>query len=276
MAGMRTVGAGIVGVVAGAALAAGQVFLADRTGIADLGAAFEAGNERVEGVPVTMVAWFCAVAVVVALLTARDAGRFGRAFAAVTAAVGAAVAHPLVGILASEQIRAEAQRAVLVGAVLGLAVGLIAALTPTLALGVAVHAGLWWVFALVAVFTTRTARYAGLVELLDLLAVRQALINVLPGDRILSYHLPYLLPSIVLVVVAGVAVALVARRRRKAGRAAAILAGSGGALLAAAAFAVLPEQLTMWNGEVAVLAGGAAALTVLVTSLVMLVGRGAR
>jgi peptidoglycan/LPS O-acetylase OafA/YrhL len=122
----------------------------------------------------------------------------------------------------------------------------------------------------------RSVAYPGLVELLDFEAGREALGDALPSDRIFSYHLPYLLPSILMTVLAGVVVAVLARRRKGGrgsavtGRVAAAVGGAGGALLAAASFYLLPDQLTGWNGEAAVLAAGTAVLTLLVAGLAAL------
>jgi hypothetical protein len=256
--------------VLGVVLAAGQVFVTDLLGINDLGAVFEAGNERIEGVAPTLVAWLCALSVMVPVAAIRADSVPGRALGAVGAAAGALVAFPVATALADEAIEGVVQRAVLIGIGLGLVVALIGAFVAPLYRGVWVHAAVWWILAMVALLG-RSVEYPGLVELLDFQAARETLTDVLPSGRITSYHLPYLLPSILATVIAGAVVAVLARRQ-KAGRAAAAAGGAGGALLATAAFFALPDQLTGWNGEAAVLAAGTAALTLLVAALSTLGG----
>jgi hypothetical protein len=284
----------VLALVTGAALAAGQIWIADRIGIADLGADFTAGNERSEGAAVTLVGWFCAVAVILAsrpghrsavaaansragatasskagAAASSKAGATASSEAvaaaigtAVAAAIGAATAAlPVVATLGNDTLWTAA-----LGTLLGLAAALLAVPAPALRIGVAVHAGVWWAFALIAAPAGRSAAYSGLVELLDVHSLRQWLFPILPSGRILSYHLPYLLPSILTMIVAG-AVAVRIVRRRGGGRVAATLAGSAGMLLATGAYLINVRHLTMWNGEVFVLVLATTLLTVLVAFL---------
>src|SRR5215213_9948220 len=80
-----------------AALGAGQVALAEATGVTTLGEQFIAGEERTLDVQMTLVAYLCATAVVIAATVLPAKARRLRRLQPVAAAGGALAALPLVG-----------------------------------------------------------------------------------------------------------------------------------------------------------------------------------
>jgi len=278
--------------VVAAALATGQVALAEATGATTLTSSFVAGGERLVDVQMTLVAYFCATAVVIAT-TALRGGRRLRRLRPVAAACGALVPIPLIVARADEYVGGLATDAVLAGAIVGAIAAFALAGTPNAAVGVGAHLALLWVAALAFLpWVDPTEVYAGLVQ---------------PrGTSAVGYHLPTMLPyAVVAIVLCGVLGAWFARRAELAATASAATAGAatagtatagaatagaataGGAtagrgaakpsrwpaVRAAAAGPVLAAVLypvvgmTLWNGQaapvtaaVAVLGSGAAAV----------------
>ena len=258
--------------VVAAALATGQVALAEATGATTLTSSFVAGGERLVDVQMTLVAYFCATAVVIAT-TALRGGRRLRRLRPVAAACGALVPIPLIVARADEYVGGLATDAVLAGAIVGAIAAFALAGTPNAAVGVGAHLALLWVAALAFLpWVDPTEVYAGLVQ---------------PrGTSAVGYHLPTMLPyAVVAIVLCGVLGAWFARRAEPAATAGAATAGTATAgtaaakpsrwpaVRAAAAGPVLAAVLypvvgmTLWNGQaapvtaaVAVLGSGAAAV----------------
>jgi len=258
--------------VVAAALATGQVALAEATGATTLTSSFVAGGERLVDVQMTLVAYFCATAVVIAT-TALRGGRRLRRLRPVAAACGALVPIPLIVARADEYVGGLATDAVLAGAIVGAIAAFALAGTPNAAVGVGAHLALLWVAALAFLpWVDPTEVYAGLVQ---------------PrGTSAVGYHLPTMLPyAVVAIVLCGVLGAWFARRAEPAATAGAATAGGATAgrgaakpsrwpaVRAAAAGPVLAAVLypvvgmTLWNGQaapvtaaVAVLGSGAAAV----------------
>lgn len=269
-------GAAVLAAVAGALFAIAQVALSEFLGASRLGGEFSAGNERVQGVQIALVAWYCAVAVplavtAVAVRWTRDAAK--RLAAAFAAALGAAAVLPLVMHRSAVAIQSDVGYAVGAGVLLGLASALVVVMVPVIGLGIAAHTALWWLMAVLATtLMPRTAVYPGVVELLEVDSLRAWLLPVLPSGRTWSYHLPYMLPSaLATVVLSGVLAAAVARRTGSWSRA--IAAGTAGPMLAVAAYLVDADQLYLWNGEAVVIAMVIAALALLAAILTITVMR---
>jgi len=199
--------------VVAAALATGQVALAEATGATTLTSSFVAGGERLVDVQMTLVAYFCATAVVIAT-TALRGGRRLRRLRPVAAACGALVPIPLIVARADEYVGGLATDAVLAGAIVGAIAAFALAGTPNAAVGVGAHLALLWVAALAFLpWVDPTEVYAGLVQ---------------PrGTSAVGYHLPTMLPyAVVAIVLCGVLGAWFARRAELAATASAATAGA--------------------------------------------------
>lgn len=262
--------------LAGALFALAQVALAELLGVSTLGAEFSAGNERVQGVQVTLVAWYCAVAVplaVTAVAVRWTHGAADRLAAAFAAAVGAVAVLPLVMHRSAVAIQRDMGYAVVAGVLLGLASAVVVAMVPVIGRGIAAHTTLWWLMVVLAtILMPRTAAYPGIVELLEVDSIRAWLLPVLPSGRILSYHLPYMLPSaLATVALSGVLAAVVVRRIGSWSRA--IATGTAGPVLAVAAYLPDTDQLYLWNGEAVVIAAVIAAVALLAAILTVSVMR---
>jgi hypothetical protein len=233
-----------------AAIATGQVALAEATGVTTLTDNFHAGGERVIDVQMALIAYFCASAVVVAV-TALPPGRRLVRLRPVAAAVGALAPLPLVATRADEYIGGLGTDAVLAGAI----VGAIAAFVLTgvnTAIGVGAHLALLWVatFAFLP-WVDPTVVYAGLVQPLG----TTTLDDLFGG--VLGYHLPTMLPySLVAVLFTGLLGAWFARRGAERGPA--IRAAVAAPVLAAVLYPVVGMDL--WNGQAAPIAAGVALL----------------
>src|SRR5687767_1358890 len=84
----------VLSAAAGAALAVGQVLLSEWTGLTTLVVALEAGAERVQGVQLSLVIWYCAVSAPAAMLLVPA----GRGLPARLAAAGCAAAATLAAL----------------------------------------------------------------------------------------------------------------------------------------------------------------------------------
>lgn len=266
--------AALIAALAAAVLACAQVLLSEATGLTTLGVPLEAGAERVQGVQITLIIWYCAAsAPIAAWIAHRDwpTNLPGRIATAVAASSATLLTLPIVRWRAVEQLRDEVTAAVVVGALLGLAV----AWWPRAGAGVAPHLTLLWVLALCLSPLPDTVFYAGLVEPLGVEPLRglRGPIGRIPLLGEYDYHLPSMLPGIVLVLVL---CGLLARRayRRTGSRLAAITTAAAGPIVAAAAYRVAPGQLYLWNLSAAVIALGTAVLGLLVaTSVAAIVAR---
>jgi hypothetical protein len=243
-----------------AAVATGQVALAEATGITTLSDNFWAGGERIVDVQMTLVAYFCATAVVIAD-TAVPSGQRLRRLRPVAAAVGALAVLPLVAARANEYVGGLGTDAVIAGAV----VGAIAAFALTglriAAIAVAAHLALLWLATLAFLpFVDPTVVYAGLVQPLG-----TSVLDDLLGD-LLGYHLPTLLPyALASIVLTGALAAWFTRRAAATPESApprgpAIRAAAAAPVLAAVLYPVVGVDL--WNGEAAPVAAVVAVLGV--------------
>ncbi|TDB98004.1 hypothetical protein [Actinomadura sp. 7K534] len=255
MCGVRyVVIAGVAAAVA-ALLGLGQVAVAEIAGITTLDGEFVAGNERVAGVQVTLVAWYCAVAVPLAVASVtgrRDAAQGMPLTAVPAAAAGTLAALPLLAGLSGDFLRAEVISAAGAGILLGAAGALAVAAVPVIGRGLAAYVVLQWAAGLA--FTAAAPRsvvYAGMVELLgvDSLAEMRPGMPDLPEN--LGYHLPGMLPVVVATVVLTGVVAGMAAHRTHAW-APATASALAGPLLAAAVYRLPSEQAQLWNGAASV------------------------
>src|SRR5262245_38236967 len=102
---MRVAGiASVLGIAAGGGAALGliQVGVAELTDITTLGGDFGGGEDRVQGVQITLIAWYCALAVPLAVWLAclrRVTGGALRAAAVLAAGLGTFATVPLVSWL---------------------------------------------------------------------------------------------------------------------------------------------------------------------------------
>jgi hypothetical protein len=240
-----------------AALATGQVALAEVTGVTTLTDDFAAGGERVIDVQMALIAYFCATAVVIAV-TALPVGRRLVRLRPVAAAVGALAPLPLVAGRADEYIGGLGTDAVLAGAIVGAIVAFVLTGVNT-AVGVGAHLALLWVATFVFLpWVDPTVVYAGLVQPLG----TSALDDLLGG--VLGYHLPTMLPyAIVAVLVTGLLGAWFTRRG--AARGPAIRAAAAAPVLAAVLYPVVGMDL--WNGQAAPVAAGVALLGALAAAV---------
>ncbi|TDC44495.1 hypothetical protein E1281_33770 [Actinomadura sp. KC345] len=254
--------------VMAAVLGLAQVAVAEAAGITTLGGEFAAGNERVRGVQVTLVAWYCATAVSLAVagVSARRGVDAGMRFAAVPgAAAGTLATWPLLDMAAGgERLRDDVVSAAPAGALLGVAGALAVAAVPVVGRGLGAYAVLQWAAA--AAFTaleSRTVVFAGMVELLgvDFLARMRPGMPDLPEN--LGYHLPGMLPvADAVLVLTGVVAGIAARRTRA--WAPSMASAVSGPVLAAAAYRLPSGDTDLWNG-----AASAAVLALAACSLVV-------
>ena len=265
---MRNVGAAALCTVAAAVFAAGQIAIAELAGITTLGGEFAAGNERVQGVQITLVAWYCMVAVALAVAIAGAALRAGvvaRIAGAAAGGVGALAALPVVIGASGQYVRHDATWAVLVGALLGVAVGLIVAIVPRLGGGLAVYLALLWAVALGFTLTgVNTVVYAGMVEPLgvEVLTGLRSTLNWVPYD----YHVPYMLPvAIAVPVLSGVLTATAARRGASWGES--FWVGALGPVVSAVVYRFQAAQLYLWNEAAADIVLVVALLSLLVAAV---------
>jgi hypothetical protein len=243
---LRNASTAVLGPLAIAAvLSLAMVGLAEATGVTTLTESFEAGGERVIDVQMTLVAYLCATAVVIATTALPTRRRKLRRIPPVAAAVGALAPIPLLNARADEYIGGLASDAVLAGVIVGGIAGFLLAPLATNALtGVATHVVLLWLAALISTATTDTVVYAGLVH--------PATTTVLDG---LPTLLPYALASVV--VTAALAFWFA---RRGATRGTAVVAAAAAPVLAAALYPIVGMDL--WNAEAA---PAAAAVAVIAT-----------
>jgi hypothetical protein len=243
---MKVLGNATVAVVAGAVLGLAQVAVAEWAGILTLGADFGGGDDRVQGVQVTLTAWYSATTVPTATWLAG--ARWGRgAVAVLAAAAGAFAAYPLATALSGDGIRGAVGPAVVIGVLLGVAGGAAVAAAPVVGRGLATYAGLLWAAALLLTpLVSNTVVYAGLVQPLglDLASWWGTALRDLPFN--LAYHLPTMLPvALSILVLAGVVAGVVARRT--GAWTASVAAGSLGPVLSALLYRLLPDQDYLWN-----------------------------
>lgn len=259
---------------AGAALGLAQVAIAELADILTLRADFAAGNDRVQGVQVTLVAWYCAMAVPLAVTVAgRDLSARARAAVVLPAAVGTLVTWPLVSGLSSDLTRADAVTAVLTGVLLGVVGGAGVAVAPAVGKGLAVYVGLLWAAALVFTpLVPRTVVYAGMVQPLGLDfmdSVRPALSD-LPYN--LGYHLLTMLPAAAAILIAAGVLSGVTARRTGAW-AGSVGAGAAGPVLAAIVYRLTPGQVYLWNESASVVVLALATCCLLIAIIVTAVCR---
>jgi hypothetical protein len=231
----------------GAALAAGQVALAQWVGITTLDADFAAGEERTQGVQVTLLVWFAAVAVVVAVRATR-----APTLAVPAAALAALAAAPVAAAFAGPPLASDVWPATIAGAILGAVVAFAVRPIPLIGDGVAAHAALVWLAALAFVLIPSEATvvtYAGLVEPLGH-QLLEPLDSALAGIGIYDYHLPWMLPIAAAIVVLTVLLAGRARRRATS-RPASVAAAVAGPVLAAATYWIAPNAMFLWNEDAA-------------------------
>ncbi|MFC6017918.1 hypothetical protein ACFP2T_17085 [Plantactinospora solaniradicis] len=255
----------VLAAAGGAALASGQVVVADSVGVLELDGVFVAGNERVAGVPVTLVGWFLAMAVplaVVAALAAVPGGygltRGARMSPVPAAAVGALAGLPLVSSSGGGEVREAALSAGISGIALGIAVGCGVALLPAVGRGLVGYAALLWT-AIVGfgLFVPRTVVYAGIVEPLGLEPLRELRGTLgrlgMPDLGPLDYHFVSVLPvALAVVVLSGVLGVRVVRRTGSVW--VAVAAAVVGPVLAAASYHLDRDQLILWNEDAAMMA----------------------
>lgn len=239
-----------IAVATGAALGLVQVAVAELTDITTLDADFGGGNDRIQGAQVTLVAWYCAMAVPLAVAIAgarRGLSMKIRAAAVLAAAVGTLATYPLVGRFSSDLMRDHFVSAVVTGIVLGIVGASAVAVAPAIGKGLAAHVTLLWVAALVFTWLVpNTAVYAGMVQPLglDFLDSLQSSMPDLPDN--LGYHLPTMLPvAIAILILAGVVSGVTARRTGAWVKP--MAAGTVGPVLAAVLYRLTPEQVYLWN-----------------------------
>jgi len=279
MCGVRYVAVAGVAAVVAAALGLGQVAIAELTGITTLGGEFVAGNERVAGVQVTLVAWYCTVAVPLAVVSVsgrRDTGERMRLASVPAAAAGALASLPFLVGVSGDLLRDEVTTAAVTGVLLGAVSALAVAVAPVIGKGLAAYVVLQWVAGLA--FTAAAPRsvvYAGMVELLgvNFLAEMRPGMPDLPEN--LGYHLPGMIPVAVSVVILTGVIAGIAVRRTHTW-APATASALAGPVVATAVHRLPSGQAQLWNGaaSVAVLTVALCCLPVAaVTAAVFLHGR---
>lgn len=226
-----------------AVLATAMVGLAEATGVTTLDESFEAGADRVIDVQMTLVAYLCAAAVVLATTAIPLKSRRLRRIPPVAAAVGSLATIPLVNGRANEFIGGLATDAVLAGAIVGgIAAFVLAPLGSRAFIGVGVHLAVFWLAALASTAATETVVYANLVA-----PIGTTTLDDLLGDA-LGYYLPTLLPYAVLSVALTAALGFWLARRG-ASRPTATLAAAAAPILAAVLYPVVGMDL--WNAEAA-------------------------
>jgi Na+-transporting NADH:ubiquinone oxidoreductase subunit NqrE len=247
---VRNTTAIIVAAVVGAVLGLLQVAVAELADITTLGADFGGGNDRVQGAQVTLVAWYCAMAVPLAVAIAgarRGLGLKTRAVTVLAAAAGTLAAYPLAAEFSSDGMRHNVVSAVLIGILLGIVGASAVAVAPVVGKGLAAYVALLWVAALVFTsLVSNTVVYAGLVQPLglDFLDSLGSSLPDLPYN--LGYHLPTMLPvAVVILILAGALSGITARRT--GAWAASIATGAAGPVLAAILYRLTPDELSLWN-----------------------------
>ncbi|WP_141584330.1 hypothetical protein [Actinomadura sp. WMMA1423] len=265
---MRTLPALGVTALTAAALGTGQVLAAELTGITTLGGDFTAGAERVQGVQVTLVAWYCAVAVPAAVVLATAGREVRTRMAAVPAGVlGTLATCPVLMQRASGFVSDDVLTAALVGVLLGSLCALAAAVAPVIGKGLVAYAVFQWGAGLAfTALVPRTVVYAGMVQPLglDFLVRLRPEMPDLPDN--LGYHLPPMLPVAIAVPVLAGAVSAVAVRRTKV-RGASMAAGAAGPVLSAVLYRLVPEQDVLWNEAAATVVDAVAACSLLVAAV---------
>ncbi|GAB2826255.1 hypothetical protein GCM10027176_33330 [Actinoallomurus bryophytorum] len=251
MSAVRNTTAIIVAAAAGAVLGLVQVTVAELTDITTLGADFGGGDDRVQGAQVTLVAWYCAMAVPLAVAIAgarRDLGLKTRGVAVLAAAAGTLAVYPLAAHFSSDGMRHNVVSALLAGILLGIVGASAVAVAPAIGRGLAAYVALLWAAALVFTsLVSNTVVYAGLVQPLGL-DFLDSLGSSLPADlpHNLGYHLPTMLPvAVVVLVLAGILSGVTARRT--GAWAVSIATGAAGPVLAAVLYRLTPDELSLWN-----------------------------
>lgn len=225
----------------------------------ELDGEFVAGNERVGGVPVTLVGWFLAMAVPLAVTAAgHGLTRVARLSTVPAAAVGALAVLPIVYDRSGEQLRDAALWTGVRGIALGAAVGCAVAVLPAVGRGLVGYAILLWTAVLgFGLFVPRTVVYAGIVEPLGLEPLRELRGTLsrlgMPDLGSLDYHFTSVLPvALAVIVLSGVLGVLVVRRTGSVW--VAVAAAAVGPVLAAASYHLDRDQLTLWNEDAAIMA----------------------
>ncbi|MDN3355643.1 hypothetical protein [Actinomadura sp. DC4] len=271
---LRNVTALSLAAAAGAVLGLAQVAAAELTDITTLGADFGGGDDRVQGVQITLVAWYCAMAVPLAVILAgarRGLGRTARWATVLAAAAGTLATWPLVASVSGDGLHDEAVRAVITGTLFGAVGAAIVVLVPVVGRGLAAYAGLLWAAALAFTgFVSNTVVYAGMVEPLDLdfLDSWRGSVPDLPDE--LGYHVTTMLPvAVVILLFAGVVGGFAARRTGSWPRS--VAAAVAGPVLTAILYRLPPRELFLWNESAALatlLLAGGCLLIAAVTALV--------
>lgn len=253
-----------------------QIGLAELTGITTLDADFTAGDERIQGVQITLVTWYWAVAGPLAVMIAGAGHAVGtrvRLAGVLAAGLGSAAVIPLVAEQ-SGAVRAEVVSGTVAGTLVGVVAGLAVAATPAIGNGLAAYVALLWTAALAFTLSVpRTVVYAGMVEPLGLngLDALRSPIRALPHLGDLDYHLPFMLPvTIAVLVVSGLLAAGTVRRTGPVGSVAVATIGPG---LAAAVYAVDPGQHYLWNETAASVVLAVALLSLLIAIVTVAVAR---
>ncbi|MEU8797744.1 hypothetical protein [Spirillospora sp. NPDC048819] len=232
--------------VVAAALGPAQVTVAELAGITTLGGDFAAGNERVQGVQVTLIAWYCALTVPLAAAVAGarpGAGEGARKFAVLPAAIATLAVWPLLAWFSGDAVRDDVTSAMWTGILLGAAGALAVAVVPAIGRGLAAYAALLWVAALVCTaLVPRTVVYAGMVQPLGL----EFLVALRTEPYDLGYHLPSMLPvAAAVLVLAGAVSGATAHRTREWWTS--VAAGMAGPVLTALLYRLTPDQAYLWN-----------------------------
>jgi hypothetical protein len=255
-AALRNASTAIIGpaLLAGS-IATGQVALAELTGATTLDQSFEAGGERVLDVQMTLVAYFCACSVAIAVTAIPATRKPLRRLTPVAAAAGALAPIPVISTRANEYVGGLGTDAVLAGAITGAVAAFVlmnSRAKMRAAVGIVAHLALLWLvsFALLP-WVDPTIVYAGLVQALG----TTTLDDWLGGA--LGYHLPTMLPyAVAAVVLTGLLGAWFARRG--ASRATAVIAAAAAPVLAAVLYPLVGTEL--WSGEAAPVAAVVALL----------------
>jgi len=245
-----------VAAAAGAALGLIQVTVAELMDITTLGADFGAGAERTQGVQVTLVAWYCAMAVPLAVAIAgarRELTGKARAATVLAAAAGTLAAWPLVAGVSGTVMRDDTVPAVVTGVLLGTVAAAAVAAAPVIGKGLAAYVALLWAAALAfTALVSNTTVYAGMVQPLGLDFLDSWIaptLRDLPDN--LDYHVPTMLPvAVALVLLSGVVGGVAARRT--GGWTRSVAAGAAGPVLAAAVYRLPPDELSLWNESASV------------------------
>jgi hypothetical protein len=246
MSAMRNVTAVLVAAATGAALGLVQVIAAELLDLTTLGADFAAGAERTQGVQVTLVAWYCAMAVPLAVTIAgARRGLGGKVATVLAAAAGTLATWPLVAHLSGQAVHEDTGPAVVTGTLLGLVGAAAVAAAPAVGRGLAAYVALLWIAAVAfTAFVSNTTVYAGLVQPLGLDFLDRLPVPDLPDE--LNYHVPTMLPvAVALVLLAGVAGGVAARRTGV--WTVSVAAGAIGPVLAAVVYRLPPKELFLWN-----------------------------